>query len=86
MTMQTQTHNRHLDGVRQALTAHPTQITEHDLDCARRLLDNAHQHLREVYKLLKPDTVLRIQAETAGQAIRRAGEAVAARMPVQGVH
>lgn len=84
--MQAQTRNSHLDAVRQAVAAraHPTSLTDHDLDCARRLIDNAHHHLREAYRLLKADDSLRIQAETAGRAIRKAGEAVQARMPVPG--
>lgn len=73
-----QTHNPHCDAVR-AACAHPTSITEHDLACASRLIENAHAHLREAYRLLKPDNVLRIQAETAGASAKRLREAIQAR-------
>lgn len=76
------THNRHLDTARQIVAGmpHPTPLDQHELDCARRLARNAYAQLQEALKLVKADNVLNAQADTALHAVRRLGEAAAARM------
>jgi hypothetical protein len=62
-----------------AATPHPTPLTDHELNCARLLTENALAQLREAYRLLNQDNALRIQAETAGSTAKRLREAIAAR-------
>lgn len=78
-----QTHNRHLDTTRAvvAATPHPTTLHQLDLITAIKLADMAREQLQHAYKALKPDDALRIQAETAGLAVKRLVEAARARLP-----
>lgn len=77
-----QTHNRHLDASRAivAATPHPTSVSPHDLDCARRMAENALAQLREAFRLVRTDTVLYVRAEQAGKAASDLRDSCAARM------
>lgn len=76
-----QTHNRHMDTARQIVAAmpHPTQIDPHDLNLSLIAARNCSWQLAEVKRLLATDNVLRIQAETAFDALRKLGESIRAR-------
>lgn len=77
-----QTHNRHLDASRAIVagTPHPTTVAPHDLDCARRLAENALAQLREAFRLVRTDNVLYVRAEQAGKAASDLRDSCAARM------
>lgn len=78
-----QTHNRHVDTVRQhaKAAAHPTTLTPAELDAAFALASSARALLHEAYKLLRPDYSLSLHCETAGKCAKDLMEAVVARMP-----
>jgi len=76
-----QTHNPHLDAVRQIVAGmpHPTPIDEHELNLCLVAARNASWFMAEVRRLADADNVLRVQADTAFQAIRQLGLSIRAR-------
>lgn len=74
-------HNRHLDTARQIVAGmpHPTPVDDHDLNLSLIAARNASWSLAEVRRLVDADNVLRIQAETAFNALKRLGESIRAR-------